>query len=111
MRTYVYVCSPFSNPDMMQHCENISYAKRCARNCIQRREHPIVVHLHYTQFLEDSDPDERELGMAFGHQLLELGIFAKVVAYTDRGISEGMKKEIEFATWLGIEVEYRSLVG
>ena len=64
-------------------------------------EIPVAPHLLYPQFLEDSNPAERSLGLRAGLELLarcdEMWIFGGE-------ISPGMSREIQFAQGLGIPI-------
>ena len=88
---------------------NINYARACVRDCLLRNEAPLASHLLYTQegILDDTNPEERRLGIAAG--LAWLSRASKSVVYTDYGISEGMKQGIKAAEDADITVEYRSL--
>ena len=55
---------------------------------------PIAPHLLFPQFLNDSDPKERELGLSFGNALL--GICSEIWVFGER-ISDGMAAEIRCA--------------
>ena len=61
-----------------------------------------MAHLHYPQFMDDGDMDERELGLFFSLVLLgkceELWVFDKV--------SEGMADEIAKAKRRKIPIRY-----
>lgn len=86
---------------------NVAYARRCMADSLARGEAPFASHLLYTQALDDSVPEERRQGIAAGfawHNAAE-----KVAVYTDRGISNGMKKGIEAASHRGLQIEFRSL--
>ena len=91
--------------------ENITYAKKCVRDCLARGEAPIASHLLFTQpgILADNDPRERKLGIAAGHAWILVA--DAVVVYVDRGMSNGMKEGIRVALAHGIPVEHRSLEG
>ena len=67
---------------------------------------PVCPHIYFTQFLDDNNELERQLGMDFGLRLLSE--CNKVIVFDDDGISEGMKKEIELANRLNIPVGYWS---
>lgn len=87
--------------------KNVEYAKRCMRDCIDRGEYPFASHLLYTQILDDTIPEERELGIKAG---LEWGELAeKTVVYIDNGISKGMIKGMESAVEKGRIIEFRSI--
>lgn len=86
---------------------NTEYARMCMLDCLKRDEAPFASHLLYTQCLNDLKPEEREWGIKAG---FEWGKVAeKVVVYTDRGISGGMKLGIENAEKNDLPVEYRTL--
>lgn len=90
-------------------CENITYARLCLLNCLQRGEGPIASHLLIPQVLDDLKPEERELGIAAG--LAWHDVADAIVFYTDRGWSRGMRYAHEYAVARGLVVEYRSLTG
>lgn len=94
----VYVCSPFRG-DYDANTKNARFYSRHA--ALQLGVIPIVPHLLFPQFLDDTVPEERALGLRLGLELLKL--CDELWVYGDR-ISEGMKAEIEFAKELGIPV-------
>ena len=64
----------------------------------------ITPHLYYTNFLDDNDPLQREMGLCSARDLILKCDFVEVgVKYP---ISEGMKAEIEFAQNNNIDVYY-----
>lgn len=67
---------------------NVEYAKRCALDCLNRGESPMVSHLLYTQMLDDTKPAERKLGIAAG--LAWRGVADYSVFYVDYGWTPGM---------------------
>ena len=82
-----------------------------AGDALARGEAPIASHLLYTQpdVLDDSDPAERQQGVAAG---LAWGRIADAtVVYTDLGISPGMRFGVQHATAAGRPVEYRAVPG
>lgn len=96
---FVYVCSPLRG-DIET---NIRRAHGYCRFVIQRGALPLAPHAIFTAFLDDTIPQERQLGMALGLELVkrsdELWVFGK-------RISEGMRAEIEVATERKIPVQY-----
>lgn len=88
---------------------NRQYLTRCIRDSIDRGEAPFASHGFYTLpgILDDSNPLERELGIAMGYTWSEI---ADIIAiYIDHGISGGMRAAIDRATAKGYAVEYRRL--
>lgn len=99
----VIVESPFAG-DLLA---NKQYAKRCCADCLRRGEVPYASHLFFPEFLDELKPEERELGLTAGYAMWPLA--AKVVFYTDRGMSGGMKRAEERAVYRGCTTEYRKL--
>lgn len=88
---------------------NVAYARACIRDCLLRGEAPIASHLLYPQegILNDTIPEERELGIAAG---IEWGAFAEAtVVYIDFGISRGMQYGIKRAEAERRPIEYRRI--
>jgi len=94
----VYIASPFSG-DMER---NIKKAQGYCRFAISKGYIPIAPHLHYPQFLDDEDTEERELGLRFALILLgkceELWVFDRV--------SKGMAEEIAKAKRRNMPIRY-----
>jgi hypothetical protein len=86
---------------------NTEYARACLLDSLRRGEAPITSHLLHTQVLEDSRPDERELGIEAG--LAWYRVAEKCVVYGDRGISGGMIEGIQRAKRFGVLVEFRNI--
>ena len=61
-RPIVYICSPFSG-DVEG---NIASAQRFSRFAVDKGYIPIAPHLLFPQFMEESDPQQRRLGIFFG---------------------------------------------
>jgi len=86
---------------------NTTYARACLLDSLRRGEAPIASHLLHTQVLDDTQPDERTLGIEAG--LAWYRVETKCVVYTDRGISGGMKKGLVRAMQHDVAVEYLSI--
>lgn len=86
---------------------NQHYARLCMIDSRERGEAPFVSHLLYTQILDDDDPIQRQMGISAGHSFISR--VDKMVVYTDRGISEGMRAGIAEAERHQIPIEYREL--
>lgn len=86
---------------------NTVYARMALRDSVVRGEAPLASHLLYTQVLDDTDPADRQLGMAAG---LAWNCHAELVAvYTGLGISAGMQAGIDLATVRDIPIVFRDL--
>ena len=91
-RPIVYICSPYAG-DIEQ---NVAAAQRYCRYAVNAGYIPIAPHLLFPQFLNDADPNERQLGLFFGNALMskcsEVWVFGS-------HISAGMQAEISRAKW------------
>jgi hypothetical protein len=65
-RPIIYVCSPYAGD--IKH--NVEAASRYCRFAVEQGYIPIAPHLLFPQFLDDTDPTERELGLFFGNALM-----------------------------------------
>jgi len=89
---------------------NLRYARECMRDCLMHHdEAPFASHLLYPQCLDDEVGFERHLGIIAGQVWGITG--DRVVAYTDLGISPGMKASLAMYEEAGLPVEYRKLPG
>ena len=98
-RPIVYICSPYAG-DIES---NTAAARRYCRFAVEAGYIPIAPHLLFPQFLNDSDPIERELGLFVGNA--RLSKCAEMFVFGSR-ISEGMEAEIKRATWKGHRIRY-----
>lgn len=98
-RPMVYICSPYSG-DIET---NVEAAREYCRFAVKSGCIPIAPHLLFPQFLNDSDPKERELGMLFGNVLMnkcsEVWVFG-------RKLSAGMEEEVKRARWKNIGIRF-----
>ena len=96
-RPLVYIASPYAGETE----DNISRAKGYCRFAVSKGVIPLAPHLLYPQFMDDSDEDQRILGLRFAISLLyrcdELWVFGEKV-------SAGMAKEIETAEKRGMRI-------
>ena len=100
-RPLVYICSPYSGNIE----NNIKSARRYSRFAVEMGYIPFTPHLLYPQFLDDSNPNERALGLFFGNVLMskcaEVWVFGGYV-------SPGMSAEIEKARHKKYTIRYFS---
>ena len=86
----IYVCSKLRG-DIEK---NIGKAEVYCKFVISKGHIPYAPHIYFTHFINDNIPEERKIGIKFGIEWLkecdEIWVF-------DSDISDGMKKEIDFA--------------
>ena len=95
----IYIASPYAG-DIET---NVVAARRYSRFAVEKGYIPIAPHLLFPQFLNDSDPNERELGLFFGNAIMskcsEIWVFGSK-------ISNGMAAEIKRARWKNYRLRY-----
>ena len=98
-RPLVYICSPYAG----NIAGNVENARRYSRFAFEQGCIPIAPHLLFTQFLDDNNPMEREMGMHFGNVLMsqcrEVWVFGDT-------ISPGMDVEIRRARWKNYRLRF-----
>lgn len=95
----IYVCSPYA--DDVE--ENVAATKRYCRFVIGQGFIPIALHLIYPQILDDTNPDERALGMTFGNIIMDHCL--EIWVFGDK-ISKGMQEEIKYAVTKNYCIRY-----
>ena len=86
---------------------NLTYLRRCIKDCLTRGEAPIASHGLFTRFFDDDDWAQRTLCILAGHSWIQKA--AALVVYEDYGTTKGMILGIEEATRTCIPVEYRTI--
>ncbi len=87
--------------------KNSLYTKLACIDCIRRGEAPYASHIFLTLFLDDTNPEQRSLGMKTG--FIWAQCCTKRVVYQDLGISKGMQEGIDHGNRFFQEIEYRNL--
>lgn len=98
-RPVVYICSPFSG-DTTRNVEN---TRRYCRFAVDTGHCPYAPHLFLPQFMDDDDPDDRELALFMG--IIMLTKCAELWVFGDR-ISKGMAQEIRKAEARNMIIRY-----
>lgn len=98
-RPLVYICSPYSG-DVEA---NVQLAQRFCAFAVSAGQIPLTPHLHFPQFMDDIDPDARELAMFFNRILLSK--CEQLWAYIGQ-VSAGMRAEIDWAHQMDIPVRF-----
>jgi hypothetical protein len=97
----VYIASPFAGETERNVIRTQGYCWfAVSKGCI-----PLAPHLHYPQFLNDDDKDERELGLFAA--LVLLGKCDELWVFGGR-VTEGMRREIAKAKRRGMPIRYFS---
>ena len=91
----VYICSRYAGD--VEH--NVRVALALCRMAVEVGLAPFAPHLLFTQFLDDTDPAQREIGISLGMRFME--VCDVVWGYLGEGVSDGMRREIEHARHLG----------
>lgn len=99
-RPLVYVCSPYAGDTV----KNILAARKYCRFAVDHNAIPLASHLLYPQFLDDENPDERDLGLFFGNILMDK--CDEVWIFSDGEYSPGMRAEYERAVRKGYRIRY-----
>ena len=102
-RRLVIIESPYA--DNIER--NIIYARRCLMDSLARGEAPIASHLLYTQVLDDTIPEERQMGIDAGLAWRE--VTKASIIYTDYGVTKGMSYGLEKAITSKISIEFREI--
>ena len=100
----VYIASPYAG-DIEN---NIRFAKAACRLAMEEGSTPVAAHLLYPQMLDDSIPEQRELGIRMGLKLLEA---CSELWLCGSRVSDGMQEELK-AAWSQDKciVEKRNLI-
>lgn len=98
-RPLVYICSPYSG-DVEA---NMELARTFCAHAVARCKIPLAPHLLFPQFMDDNDPETRELAMFFNRILLSK--CEAIWVYMAR-VSVGMRVEIEWAHHFDLPIKY-----
>ena len=93
----VYIASPYAG-DVEG---NVEFAKAACRLAMEEGSTPVAAHLLYPQMLDDTVPEQRELGIRMGLKLLEA---CSELWLCGSRISNGMQEELKAAQLHGIPV-------
>lgn len=96
---FIYICSALRG-DIER---NIRKANGYCRFAVKHSVVPIAPHTMFAGFLDDTIPEEREIGLAMGLELLKH--CSEVWVFGEK-ISEGMRAEIKAAEELNIPLKY-----
>ena len=104
----ICVCSPLRGErpyTTAKYNRNLQKAADYSAAVVREGHIPITPHLYFSHFIDDHKPQEREKGLEMSRELLR--ICDQVWVFSENGISDGMKGEINFAGQLGKTVLYK----
>jgi hypothetical protein len=104
----VFICSRYRADEKHSIEDNVRRALYACRTAANKGCAPYAPHLYLPLCLDDSDPAERELGMAAGREFLAV---CDEVWQWGATVSEGMAKELALAAELGIPVKVFNSIG
>lgn len=99
-RPFVYICSAYRG----DVDNNVEKARHYSRVAIENGYIPITPHIYFTQFLNDENAYERELGIELALKLL--GICSEVWVF-GKEVTSGMQKEIRIAKRKNKKIVYK----
>lgn len=98
-RPLVYVCSPFAGDTRA----NVALARCFSAALVERGCIPVTPHLLFPQFMDDADPDARELAMFMGR--IVMSKCEQVWIYAPQ-VSAGMHEEARWARHLDLPITF-----
>ncbi len=98
-RPLAYVCSPYAGDTQA----NTALARRICGVLVARGRIPIAPHLLLPQFMNDTDPEQRELAMFMNR--IVLSKCEEVWLYAPR-VSPGMRDEAYWAHAIGTPIHF-----
>ncbi len=93
-----YICSPCRG----DYEKNIKRAQEYCRQALFEGLLPIAPHVYFTQFVDDTNTEERKRALSCGLQILR---YCQLIRVYGCAVSSGMLGEIQLAGILGIEIE------
>ena len=101
----IFICSRLRGSfglQLLNLQKNKKRARQFSRKVIMQGHLPFTPHIYFTQFLDELNEKERNQGINAGLEWIKL---CDEVWVFDKEISEGMKKEIDFAKKNNIKVK------
>ncbi len=108
-KDYAYICSPYKATMCTSVKEHIEHAQKACRVTYELGYIPIAPHLYFPQFMNDNNLVEREKCLTMGIELMKKSKVVFVFLYPGEAPSEGMKREIDTAIDLDIQVCFKEV--
>jgi len=119
IRRLTIIESPFAATMHRTQDEHTMYLRECLRHSWELGELPFASHGFFPFFLNESDPEERKMGIEAGYQfwsMVDLNdrhhprtIRPTIAFYCDLGITSGMKAALERVKTSGNEFVIRNI--
>ena len=100
----VYICSRYAADEKRTVSENEEAAIKYSRFAIEQGCIPLASHLLYPRILDDSNPEQRKLGLFFGQVWLDIA--REIWIFSDGSLSKGMQAEYDRAKKRGYRIRY-----
>lgn len=102
----IFVCSPLRATSTHSFVQNVEITERLCRAVIEAGHYPFAPHLLYPRFLDDTNEQHRETGIAAGCAFLSqcTELWAYTPEHRPEAPTNGMQMEIKLAEKLGIPV-------
>lgn len=90
-----FISSPYKSDNDLNIIHNVKIARAMCKLAIDQGYAPFASHLIYTQFLDESVPEQREMGIEYGREFLEYADIIYIYKGEGSKESEGMKGDLE----------------
>ena len=104
MSKIIYVCSPLSAYEDHTVDQNIHEAREFCRVIMEDGNIPICPQIYLTQFMDDSDPEQRKKALYMCKMALSMCDLMFVYYGKNKYISDGMQEEFNYAKYFGIKI-------
>ena len=93
-KKYIFICSPYRGEKQEDVRQNIVFAKNLSKIVISEGSIPLTPHLYFPHFLDDSNDNERAIGILAGIQWMSL--CSSILMADFIKVSSGMQTEINY---------------
>ena len=88
-----YIIHPLKGDEFFTLEQNLERVKNICKSLYSKELMPISVALYFTQFMDDTKQEDRELGLEFDLEILRRDFIDKILAYGHK-VSRGMGLEL-----------------
>lgn len=120
MRKLTIIESPYADSEKATMAEHLTYLRQCLRHSWELGELPFASHVFFPFFLNESNINERQMGIEAGYEFWRLfpgniaynrKEYPVIAFYCDLGISPGMKLAMERVSKTGNPFVIRNIIG